>query len=80
MSKNINKINRGDLVMFQRPHSRWWLNEEPYIYGMIKKIYPPGSSWNKAGRIKYDVLGSDSRVWSEISHEKLIILSTAKNT
>ena len=80
MSKNNNKINRGDLVMFQRPNIRWHLNEEPYVYGMIKKIYPPGTSWNKASRVKYDVLAHDNQTWSEISHEKLIILSTAKNT
>jgi len=75
---NNNNLAYGDLVMFQRPCVRWNLDEEFFVYGMIKKKYGPGTSWNKARRIKYDILASDSRIWNEISEEKLIILSYGK--
>ena len=77
MSKS-NNLTYGDLVMFQRPCVRWKLDEEFFVYGMIKKKYAPGTSWNKARRVKYDILSSDSRIWHEISEEKLIILSRGK--
>jgi hypothetical protein len=70
----------GDLVMFRKPNVRWTDKEEPYIYGMIKKIIPPGSGWNNSWRLKYNVLSSAGRIYYEVNHEKIIILSKIKKT
>ena len=70
----------GDLVMFRNPNVRWTDDEEFYIYGMIKKIIPPGSGWNNGRRLKYNVLSSAGKLYHEVNHEKIIILSKIKKT
>ena len=72
------KANIGDLVMFRSPNVRWTDKEDFYIYGMIKKIIAPHSGWNKGRRRKYDVLSSAGRLYYEVNHEKIIILSKIK--
>ena len=72
------KASKGDLVMFRKPNVRWTDNEEPYIYGLIKEIIPPGSGWNNGRRLKYNVLSSEGRFYHEVNHEKIIILSRIK--
>ena len=72
------KMNMGDLVMFRKPNIRWTDNEEFYIYGMIKEIIPSGSGWNKGRRLKYNVISSAGRLYYEVNHEKIIILSKVK--
>ena len=75
--KNI-KAHLGDLVMFRKPNVRWTDNEEFYIYGIIKEIIPAGSGWNNGRRLKYNVLSSTGRLYHEVNHEKIIILSKVK--
>lgn len=64
--------------MFRNPNVRWTDDEELYIYGMIREIIPPGSSWNNGRRLKYNVLSSAGRFYHEVNHEKIIILSKVK--
>ena len=73
-----NKASMGDLVMFRSPNVRWTDKEDPYVYGIIKEIIPPGSGWNNGHRLKYNVLSSAGRLYHEVNHEKIIILSKAK--
>jgi len=72
------KASTGDLVMFRKPNVRWTDAEDPYIYGMIKEIIPPGCGWNNGRRLKYNVLSSEGRFYHEVNHEKIIILSRVK--
>jgi hypothetical protein len=74
------KMNKGDLVMFRKPNLNLYKyadrdTEELYIYGMVNKIFPPYTSFNKSRILRYNILSSDGIIYHEIREDKLIMLS-----